>query len=201
MTVNESQSVDQITRIESALYSANIEHQSASEVHGLIVGAICNHLKTGLSPNLLTLIEPQASSQDSHFKQVETVLYDLYRETSEQLFESKEGFDLVLPEDEQYLSERVNGVASWCKGFLLGLLYNDKFSLDQLPESGAEIARDLLEISEAAAGIENEDGSASSEQQEEWALAELHEYVKVGAQLIFEFIYSERSADAPSQQQ
>ena len=198
MNETDGQIGQQIIRIEAALHSANIEHQTASEVHGLIFGCICNHLKTGLTPDLLTLLEPQAKSSEPLYKDVETMLYELYRLTSEQLFDAKETFDLILPDDDQAIELRVNGVATWCKGFLLGLLYNDQFSIDQLPEHGAEIARDMLEISEAAAGIEDEDGS-SSEQQEEWALAELHEYVKVGAQLIFEFIYSERSADAPDQ--
>lgn len=200
MTENDGQMSQQIIRIEAALHSANIEHQTASEVHGLICGSICNHLKTGLTPDLLTLLEPQAKSNEPHFKEVESMLYELYRQTSEQLFESKEGFDLVLPEEDHALDQRVDGLATWCKGFLLGLLYNDRFSIDQLPEHGAEIARDMFEISEAAAGVEDDAGN-SNEQQEEWALAELHEYIKVGAQLIFEFIYSERSADAPTQQQ
>ena len=199
MTENDVQTGQQIIRIESALNSANIEHQTASEVHGLIVGPICNHLKTGLTPNLLTLLEPQAKPNEAQYKEVESMLYELYRQTSEQLFDAKESFDLIVPEEDQALDQRVNGVATWCKGFLLGLLYNDQFSIDQLPESGAEIARDMLEISEAAAGVETDDGAAS-EQQEEWALAELHEYIKVGAQLIFEFIYSERSTAAPNQQ-
>jgi len=181
-------------QIEATLDLAQIEHQTGSEVHGLIVGAICNHLKTGLSPNLLQLVEPQANADSGQYKPMERLLYDLYRDNSEQLFENKESFDLVLPRESEELARRTNGVATWCKGFLLGLMYNNQFSLDQLPENGAEIARDFMEISEAAAGED-------SEQQEEWALAELEEYVKVGAQLIFEFIYSERAKDAPSQAQ
>ena len=59
-----------------------------------------------------------------------------------------------------------------------------------MPENGAEIARDFMQISEATAGQDDE-------VEEDWALAELQEYIKVGAQLIFEFIYSERAAKAP----
>jgi len=110
------------------------------------------------------------------------------------LFESNEGFDLVLPGDDESIDVRVEGIATWAKGYLLGLLYNNVFSIDQLPESGAEIARDMIEISEAAAG-------ADSEKEEDWALAELHEYVKVGSQLIFEFIYSERTVEASTSEQ
>ncbi len=186
-------SVDRLTQIDATVALSGLD-LTASEVHGTVVGAISNHLKTGLSPDLLKLIEPEADANDGRFAQLNSLLYDLYRENSEILFNGGEGFELLVPDDDEPLSDQVEGIASWTKGFLIGLLYNDLFSIDQLPESGAEIARDLMEISEAAAGED-------SEQDESWALAELHEYVKVGSQLIFEFIYSERSKDAPETKQ
>jgi len=185
--------VDKGIQIEVALDSANIE-LSASEVHGTIVGSIANHLKSGASPDLLKLIEPGADSNDGRFAQLNELLYDLYRDNSELLFEGKEGFDLILPSEDESLDYRAEGLAAWAKGFILGLLYNNVFSIDQLPESAPEIVRDMMQISEAAAG-------ADQEQDEDWALAELHEYLKVGAQLIFEFIYSERAAAMPNTEQ
>ena len=186
-------SVDRYTQVETTLALTGLE-LSVSEVHGTVVGAIANHLKTGLTPDLLKLVEPSADANDGRYAQLTELLYDLYRESSEILFESKEGYDLLLPSEDESISVRVDGLSGWSKGYLLGLLYNDRFSMDQLPESGAEIARDMMEIAEAGAG-------ADEEQEEDWALGELEEYVKVGSQLIFEFIYSERSSDAPKAQQ
>ncbi len=185
---------DRYTQIESILALAGIEELSPSEVHGTIVGAISNHMKSGITPDLLKLIEPEADANDGRFAQLTALLYELYRDNSEMLLESAEGFDLILPDEDERIDIRVDGISTWCKGFLLGLLYNNAFSIDQLPESGSEIARDIMEIAEAAAG-------ADDEQDEDWALAELEEYVKVGAQLIFEFIYSERSSEAPKTSQ
>lgn len=182
-------SVDRNTQVEATLALAGIE-LSVSEVHGTVVGAIANHLKTGLTPNLLNLIEPGCDSKEGRLTQLNELLHDLYRENSEVLFESKEGYELLLPDEDEAIGFRVDGLASWCKGYLLGLLYNDRFSVDQLPESAPEIVRDMMEIAEAGAGAEEE-------REEDWALGELEEYVKVGSQLIFEFIYSERSSDAP----
>jgi len=179
--------VDRFTQIEATLDLAGVQELSPSEVHGTIVGAMCNHMKSGVSPDLLKLIEPNADANEGRFTQLSSTLYDLYRETSELLIESKDGFDLILPSEDEPIELRVDGIATWCKGFVLGLLYNNTFSIDQLPESGAEIARDLMEIAEAAAG-------ADDENEEDWALAELHEYIKVGSQLIFEFIYAESAA-------
>lgn len=189
----EMNSVDRFTQVEATLALAGIE-LSVSEVQGTVVGAIANHLKTGLSPDLLKLIEPEADANDGRYSQLSELLYDLYRENSEILFESKEGYDLLLPDDDENISIRVDSLAGWCKGYLLGLLYNDRFSVDQIPESGAEIVRDMMEIAEAGAG-------ADDEQEEDWALGELEEYIKVGSQLIFEFIFAERSSEAPKSEQ
>ncbi len=185
--------VDLYTQLEATLSLADIEI-SVSEVHGTIVGAIANHMKSGVTPDLLKLIEPQASPEDGRFSQLKDTLYDIYRITTEQLLEGQESYDLLLPDDDESLDSRVEGIATWARGYILGLLYNNAFSIDQLPESGAEIARDLMQIAEAGAG----DGE---EREEDFALAELHEYIKVGSQLIFEFIYSERASDTPKQQQ
>ncbi len=181
--------VDRFTAIEATIALAGLEI-SPSELHGTVIGAIANHLKTGMSPDLLKLVEPSADANDGRFSQLSSMLYEMYREYSELLFNGGEGFELVLPDDDESIGIQVEGIATWTKGFLLGLLYNDLFSIDQIPESGAEIARDMIEISEAGAGED-------TETEEEWALAELQEYVNVGSQLIFEFIYSERSKDAP----
>ena len=161
-----------------------------SEVHGIVSGAIANHLKSGQSPPLLTLIEPQAKSSDSRFLPLLEMSQALYRDTSDALFDSAETYDLLLPAEDSPLDIRASELACWCKGYMLGLLHNNAFSLDQLPGQGAEIARDILQISEAAAGSDAED-------EEDWALAELHEYVKVGSQLLFEFVYTEKAGDAP----
>lgn len=184
-----SNSVDRYIQIESALALSSTEI-SASEVHGTIVGAIANHMKSGKTPDLLRLIEPNADSNDGRYAQLSEVLYDLYRENSEILLEAKEGFGLLMPDDDESLTERTEALASWSRGYILGLLYNDAFSIDQLPDNSAEIARDLMQIAEVGAGDDDE-------REEDFALAELVEYVKVGSQLIFENIYSQRATSAP----
>jgi len=185
--------VDRYTQLQDGLAMAGLEI-SASEVHGTLIGAIANHMKSGQTPDLLKLVEPNSSADDGRYARLAEALYEIYRESTEQLLEAKQSFDLLLPDDDEPLDVRAEGLATWARGYILGLLYNDKFSVDQIPESGAEIARDIMQIAEAAAG-------AGDEQEEDWALAELHEYIKVGSQLIFEFIYSERASEAPDQVQ
>lgn len=186
-------SADRFTQIEATLALAEID-MPAAELHATVVGAIANHMKSGITPDLLKLIEPNADASLGRYTQLTELLYELYRENSELLLEGKESFDLLLPSDDESLAERTVSLAAWARGYLLGLLYNSAFSIDQIPESGSEIARDIMQIAEAAAG-------ADDEEEEDWALAELHEYLKVGTQLIFEFIYAERAKQAPAQAQ
>lgn len=186
-------SIDRYTQLESTLALAGLE-MTVSELHGTLVGAISNHMKSGLAPDLLKLIEPQANTDASRYARLEESLQQIYRQTSEQLLEGKEGFELLLPSEDELLESRVDGLAGWTRGYLLGLLYNNAFSADQIPESGAEIVNDMMQIAEVVAGTDDE-------QDEDWALAELQEYIKVGAQLIFEFIYAEQARSKPPLQQ
>ena len=48
-------SVDRYTQVETTLALTGLE-LSVSEVHGTVVGAIANHLKTGLTPDLLNCL-------------------------------------------------------------------------------------------------------------------------------------------------
>ena len=185
--------VGRYIQIQSALSLTSAEI-SVSEVHGVVVGAIANHMKSGKTPNLLQLVDPEADINDGSFARLSENLYALYRENSEMLLENSDEFALLLPDDDEPLEMRVEALSAWSKGYLLGLLYNNAFSIDQLPESGEEFARDIMQIAEASAGHD-------AEQEEDWALAELEEYLKVGCQLVFASICSERTAKAPTLKQ
>ena len=103
--------VDRFIQIDATLALAGVEELSPSEVHGTIVGAICNHMKSGQTPDLMTLIEPEADPNEGRFNQLSEALYDLYRENTEMLLESKEGFGLILPDEDERIDVRVDARA------------------------------------------------------------------------------------------
>ena len=175
---------DQHQQLEASLHLAGL-FQPSSEVHGMIVGCIANHMFTSKAPDLIRLLVGENANAKG-LQPLQELLNEVYRETSETLLENDDGFQLMLAESEAKLSVRAESLADWCRGYLLGLLQNETVSIDQLPEDGPEIARDILAISEAAPQEEESE-------EDEWALAELEEYVKVGTQLIFEFIVRLRS--------
>ena len=160
-----------------------------SEWQGLILGSICYHLKTGIEPNLGTLMF-DAKNKSEGIQPLLELTYSTYRAVMEELLSAEDILELMMPDDDESIEFRTEAVASWCQGYTLGLLQNEKFSIDQLPPDAAEFTRDVMDISQASLG---EDG-----QENERALMEVVEFLRVGAQLSFELIYAEQAHPAPS---
>jgi len=158
---------------------------SAAEVHGVICGAVCNQMKTGVSPDLQRMLTAGADNPGQSLQPLQRHLELLLRNTVENLHRNQGEFSLLLADDDGGLPLRLQSLVDWCGGFLLGLLGKDSFAIDELSDDAAEIARDMLSVSELEAGCEGDDS--------EWDLAEVEEYVRVGVQFIFE----ELNADQP----
>jgi len=89
------------------------------------------------------------------------------------------GFEPLLPDDAVPLRLRVDALASWCGGFLYGLSAHRKLDLRSMSEEARETLRDFTDFTQA--GFD----SGGDLETEEAAYAELVEYVRVGAQLLF----------------
>jgi hypothetical protein len=106
----------------------------------------------------------------------------------------------LLPEDDASLEDRVGALALWCQGFLFGLGLAG-FSLDDEKEGdpGAvqlgEIVNDLSEISRADISADEFD----DEDEADFALAELIEYVRVSVQIMFEELESTQTTSPGSE--
>lgn len=169
-------------RLQAVLLIADAEH-TASEVHGIICGAICNQLKSGSRSDVKNLVTAVVGISNESRGEFEAAIDSLYESSQKILNDRDSSFSLLLPNDEEDLAERTAATAQWCRGFVVGLLSNQALSLDELPGNTAEIARDFMAISKAEPGEDRE--------QDEWALAEIEEYVRVGVQLIFEELQHE----------
>ena len=162
-------------QLQAALDLAGVELR-ASEVHGLVCGEICRRIKVGPDADFRTLVgvtEPVEGSGRAVLNVVDTLM-----QQTRQALDGGMQFSLLLPDDDEPVHERTGSVADWAKGFSVALLRGDKVAIEDLAANSAEIVRDLLKISEAAPGDESED--------DERALTEIEEYMRVGVQLIFE---------------
>lgn len=147
--------------------------QDAAEYHGALCGALCARAPQEIDP--FKLLEgggqPDGAAADE--------LLRLRGESANAFNGADLAFTPLLPDDEVALTSRVSALSSWCSGFLLGLASGKPLNLKQCSPEMKEIVRDFTEFTNA--GITEEEDAEI----EETAYAELVEYIRVGAQLIY----------------
>lgn len=152
----------------------------------MVCGEICRQLRSGPGagfPALLGLPEHSGGAQHSVLELVEELA-----EQSGRALDAGMQFALLLPDDDESIDERTGALADWARGFGVALLRGEALTLDKLEGDSAEVVRDLLKISEAQPG--------GSSDEDERALVELEEYMRVGVQLVFEELQPDNQAQA-----
>jgi uncharacterized protein YgfB (UPF0149 family) len=89
------------------------------------------------------------------------------------------GFMPLLPDDDAPLETRAHALGAWCEGFLFGLAGRNKLEIRDCSEEVREILKDLTQFTRASLD------STGDIEVEEGAYAELVEYIRVGAQLVY----------------
>jgi uncharacterized protein YgfB (UPF0149 family) len=180
------------------------------ELHGAICGALC----AGGTDAAVRWLE-QAFADDidpESLVPVRDSLQDLVDASFRMLDGETLAFEPLLPNDDAPLPEQVQALAAWCQGFLAALgecapeiaagrgkrprasEARPAADRDAQAEQAdiAEILSDFAEISRA--GITDED--AADRDQADFALAELKEYTRVSAQLVFDELRARRDAQS-----
>ena len=145
--------------------------ESAAQYHGALCGALC--VLSAEKIDLLALLGGESGDA-----RAQATLARLRDHAMHNLTDSDMAFTLLLPDDDSPLPQRALALAQWCEGFLYGLASHRKLDLKSFTEDAREVMRDLAQFTKASTG----DGDAEVEEN---AYAELVEYVRVGAQLIF----------------
>lgn len=157
-----------------------------SELHGAMCGLLCANKETtfdGIVENLLPTID-----QDNLLhKEALANISALFDSTLQQLNDPNCDFHLLLPNDES-VEDLVFALGEWCQGFLLGLSLGGIKDPQALPEEGAEIAKDFLEIARVGSVY-----SIENTEEDEQSYEELMEYVRVGVLLVNEILNPEKS--------
>jgi hypothetical protein len=148
----------------------------ASELHGSLCGFLAGGGALGRQSLLAALeLEGEGTAPST---QDRALLDRLASQTRGELADPELGFEPLLPADDRPLSERAEALVEWCRGFLGGFGLAGAGAHAQLSDEAQEILRDFTTIAGSAFdfGEENED---------EDALIEVHEFVRMGAMLLF----------------
>jgi hypothetical protein len=147
----------------------------ASELHG----SLCGYLAGGGSLHGASVLSTlQLESDDTDPTPDDTQQLDhLARQCEAELADPELGFEPVLPADDRPLSERAEAMVEWCRGFLGGFGLAGTDAHAKLSEEAQEVLRDLGTIAASSFDFGNED-------EDEDALIEVQEFVRVGAMLL-----------------
>lgn len=162
--------------IDNALHHVGVL-SSAAETHGILCALLCYP-----PPNLETLwFEHLFADKDikpSLLAKSQKQLLLVKTLTLTQLNSPDFEFMPLLPEDEVPLSQRVEALADWCSGFLLGLALAE-IQIAQLPAQEREFIEDVMAISQVAP-------PETATHNAEHDYTQLVEFVKVGVLTLYE---------------
>jgi hypothetical protein len=147
----------------------------AAEAHGTLVGALCAAADFSLQDWLVELYAEGRT--DAATSEALRVVFDA---TRGELVSDQMEFRALLPADEAPIAGRAEALGHWCQGFLYGLSTRPLPGPEQLSQDAGEVIRDLTAMTQVMA-----DAEATEESNEE-AYAELVEFVRVAAQLLFD---------------
>lgn len=177
--------VSKFKELDDSLASAGAP-VGAAECHGFICAQLCLMQQIDEQAWRDSLMLPDAVSPE-----LEDELRTLSRTMRKQLDAHDFSFELLLPPDEATLESRVESLAQWCRGFLFGL------GRSGLTETGLvgncrELINDMEQISRVRPDI------GSTEEEGEFALMEIVEYVRIGALTIYQELRQLRSVSITS---
>lgn len=164
---------------------------SPSELHGLLCGKLAGGAQLTEINWLLDAVEflDFISAPD---EQVRYALARLYHATNNQL-QGEFNLKLMLPDDDNLLSERARALSEWCHGFLSGFGSVDHQGKREISEEAGEMLQDLANIVQIQVDDEEDEPSAEAD------YMEVTEYVRVVvSSLYFEFAAEQEPQPDPA---
>lgn len=163
---------------------------AADEAHGILTALLCFNFDDRVERWLQVLGDRTAGRENQAIvtdsvpeplsEQDMAVFMEVHDTTRSQLEDPELGFNLLLPDDEDPLSQRLQALTSWCQGFLLGISLCGLKKIDQFPATSQEVITDLMEIAYNCEDVEDENEA------DEAAFFEILEHVRIGVLVLRE---------------
>ena len=159
------------------LLSESIPDCSPAEVQGVLTGLTCAG-ETDDRFDAWGALLVSDSTDGPGFERTRDALCALMTMIQKSLSGRDFSFRPLLPPDTDPIADRAQAMAQWCHGFGMGLHWNGLVNPDSLETDAREAITDISQCAHVDA--------AAAQSDDENALTELEEYLKVAAQLIFE---------------
>ena len=146
-----------------------------SELHGLMAGELVGGLQRTPGDWLAQVLDHMGVEDLDSERQANVAddLIEFYNKASSTLSDEASQFNLLLPDDDYELSERIESLVVWVRGFLEGISISASDRLAKLADDTQEILKDLVEICQL-------DSRVAQSESGEKDFFEITEYVRVG---------------------
>lgn len=157
-----------------------------SEVHGILCGLLAKDVAVDASL-FVRLILGEVFTADVLAVEARSQLVALHDFTRAQLQDASLGLELLMPDDDDPLDERITAACDWARGWVYGLAEQGVERTNQLPEDSADFLNDCMSLAKGEyEAEEGEDG--------EIIYMELLEYLRMGALMVQEELQPLREA-------
>ena len=156
-----------------------------AECHGAMCGYLSANRGEDFAEWLNAILLPMSETADVGEAPVlvdvdsSGLIVKLFDISLAQMHDDECGMRLLLPGDDEPLNERVEALAEWCHGFLYALTVMVSKEVSQYSAEAQEVIGDFVKISQS--GLEESDAA----EEDEAAYAEIVEYVRIGALLVW----------------
>ena len=161
--------------VNDALQRSDSE-QDAAEHHGQLC-ALLSLQDSFPQDQWLTQVLPDTEKGDALLAETRSILSEIYQATTSSIDAEDFAFQLLLPDDDAALSQRLQALSHWCQGFLMGITHAGITDIDKLPSNLPEIVRDFVQISRA------ESFEIDNSEEDEASFVEISEFVRMGTLL------------------
>lgn len=186
---NEDQAFNMLEydNLNNLLRNANAE-ACAAECHGFLCGQICiaGFADTQQWHDYLSVRAYDTVPARECFEGIHSLIGELLVLIASPDFD----FQLLLPDDTTPLADRVEALGEWCHGFLNGFGMSRDTRTALLDDECEELIEDFSKI--CRVGVDEDSG-----EEDEEALVELVEYVRVGVVSLFESLQPVGAGSGP----
>lgn len=164
--------------LDQALAQADASY-GATECHGVLTGLLCALGDQALTSFLESALV-QTDTGNRELEKIRLLLEGMFQEAVTMLADPECGYYPLLPADNAPMALRVQMLAEWCQGFLVGLHQGGITDFAALPGDCPELIEDLSEIARA------EMYTLEDSEDDEKAYTELVEFLHTAALVIYE---------------
>ena len=161
---------------------------TAAQAHGLLSSRLAVAGSAGITESIGQVLEGTDAANALRLE-CETMLATMSESTHRAFAERLSAFEPLLPDDADRADVRAEALAHWCEGYLHGLVsgaHGDELKARLAAEPLADIIKDMLQITRAAQDEAEDEEEEEDAEDSEAAYAEIVEYLRVAAQLMYE---------------